>query len=158
TFEWTAAAGADTDTRYELYLVRCSDSQVTVQNNIAGTAYTLPQALNPMGHYYFWIGAYQATDATVPMAWSEQRVFQVYSLAAPTPTGPVGNMTLPDTQPVVFTWTPSDPSLSYQIYVFDNETAIDQAYTSNPGASEYTVPDSFITGGHTYKYWIRALD
>jgi hypothetical protein len=146
TFTWSGIGGAGG------YEVRVNDVTASVpglfQARVGGTAWDPPADL-VSGRTYTW--QVRAMNAAGRGAWSAPATVP---LGSSYPTGPAG-VVWPG-RPTL-TWTGFGAAPAYQVRVDDLTTGETGIYAATTGSLDWT-PPSDLTAGHTYGYFVRAMN
>jgi hypothetical protein len=151
TFYWTAVAGAAS---YDVVLETSAGTQVMHGTSITATSWTGTGSLTN-GQAYRWKLGTKPTFSTTQITYGPYQSFSYNALPTPTLGTPTG--TIASDMPT-FNWSAVSGALRYDLWVYDATTS---AYTIqvSPSGTSYTVTAAqALTPGHTYRWWVRALD
>lgn len=156
TFDWTAPAGADGTTTYELYLARNSafTTDLIIRTGLTGTTYTLDVPLTTNGAYYWKMRT--VNQHGVPGAFNTPRIFTFDNVAPAKPTlsAPANNATVPLLQPT-FTWVAVAGAAKYAIQI-NTAPLTDGTFASYPTVANFKPATPLNTGTN---YWrVKAID
>jgi hypothetical protein len=146
SFSWSAIAGA---TAYEVRVRDVSANRFNIFPGVrvTGTSWTPPADLVSGRKYSFTVRAVNASNLGV---WSTAAAF---SIARPTPSGPVGDVN--NVRPT-FNWSAVTGVASYQVRVVDLTTGR-RVYLESVSATNWS-PSSDLVVGHRYRWWVRAVN
>jgi hypothetical protein len=151
TFTWQPEAGAD---NYDLWVedLTTGASPVLRLQGLPGTSSSYTAMNLVAGHNYeWWLRAYDNENDTSP--WSNGATFTL----SPTPQllypeGPTSNL-----QPV-FQWSAVPGASDYELWVSDLTAGTAPLIDNQNITGTTLMPATPLLPGHTYQWWVRALD
>ena len=146
-FAWSGVTGA---AHYQVQVDDVSAGRVNIFPGATTTAtsWEVPADL-VSGRTYTW--QVRAVNAQGLGAWSPAATV---AISRPTLTGPVG--TAGSLRPT-FTWTGVGGAGSYEVRVDNATTGRVRLFTATVGSLSW-VPPTDLTAGHTYRWYVRALN
>ncbi len=131
----------------------------TVQTNVAGTAaFTFFGSLPPNGARFVTATATDASDNTSEFSPPLESQNFGAALPAPIANSPASGAVLTTDQPT-FAWTAVSGAGSYTLWISDRNTSQVVTVPAGAAATSVTVPPtSALTPGHSFTWWIGAVD
>ncbi len=147
TFSWAGITGASS---FELYVYDQTTGRVALDlPNLSGTSKTLStvQALTIGDTFTWWIGAVEGQNSP---AWSSGLNFSI-------PITPIGPSGLILTNQPTYAWNDVTGAGSYDLYIYDQTAGKVVINSGGISSSASTTQAQSLTIGHTYTWWIGAV-
>lgn len=141
TFTWTGVTGV---TQYEVY-VNDSATGLWSDQTVTGTSWTPTSPLFAGHSYTWWV---RALDSAGGGVWTNGVDFNVGLPTLTAPSGTVSNTAMP------FTWTGLTGVSKYEVYVIDQATGL---WADEKVTGTSWTPTTPLTSGHSYLWWVLAL-
>jgi hypothetical protein len=149
TFSWAAVGQAD---HYDVWINNLStgQSQVLRNQDVTGTSWTPFTALTTGDSYAWWVRT--AANSGGFSRWSSEQVFSVIP-----PTTPTGLGASTGTRPTL-SWNPVSQADHYDLWVDDLTTHLSQVVRDTNVTGTMWEPSTSLDMGHTYRWWVRAVN